>query len=140
MNADSLSIARTTLKITYSFRHLEFGLIDTSGMSEQQRREISYTVVQSQSVQQSPLQSNNSRLDDTDSSSLPRYDDLKTACNLHNHPPQLEDETGSVVIVQLPPHPNFPFACIFFYLFRACILSLSMPPIIYLKHDEFLNK
>jgi len=99
MNADSLSIARTTLKITYSFRHLEFGLIDTSGMSEQQRREISYTVVQSQSVQQSPLQSNNSRLDDTDSSSLPRYDDLKTACNLHNHPPQLEDETGSVVIV-----------------------------------------
>ncbi|KYQ55467.1 Band 4.1-like protein 4A [Trachymyrmex zeteki] len=80
-------------------KHLEFGLIDTSGMSEQQRREISYTVVQSQSVQQSPLQSNNSRLDDTDSSSLPRYDDLKTACNLHNHPPQLEDETGSVVIV-----------------------------------------
>jgi len=77
---------------------LEFGLVDTSGMSEQQRREISYTVVQSQSVQQSPLQSNNSRLDDTDSSSLPRYDDLKTA-NLHNHPPQLEDETGSVVIV-----------------------------------------
>ncbi|XP_012061831.1 PREDICTED: band 4.1-like protein 4A [Atta cephalotes] len=53
-------------------KHLEFGLIDTSGMSEQQRREISYTVVQSQSVQQSPLQSNNSRLDDTDSSSLPR--------------------------------------------------------------------
>lgn len=82
-----------------SFRHLEFGLIDTSGMSEQQRREISYTVVQSQCAQQSSLQSNNSRLDDTDSS-LPRYDDLKTACNLHNHPPpQLEDETGSVVIV-----------------------------------------
>lgn len=53
-------------------KHLEFGLVDTSGMSEQQRREISYTVVQSQSVQQSPLQSNNSRLDDTDSSSLPR--------------------------------------------------------------------
>lgn len=87
--------------ITYSFRHLEFGLVDTSGMSEQQRREISYTVVQSQSVQQSPLQSisNNSRLDDTDSSSLPRYDDLKAACNLHSHPPQMEDETGSVVIV-----------------------------------------
>lgn len=85
--------------IFFFCRHLEFGLVDTSGMSEQQRREISYTVVQSQSIQQSPLQSNNSRLDDTDSSSLPRYDDLKTACNLHNHPPQLEDETGSVVIV-----------------------------------------
>ncbi|XP_019886425.1 band 4.1-like protein 4A isoform X4 [Ooceraea biroi] len=53
-------------------KHLEFGLVDTSGMSEQQRREISYTVVQSQSVQQSSLQSNNSRLNDTDSSSLPR--------------------------------------------------------------------
>ncbi|XP_032668059.1 band 4.1-like protein 4 isoform X2 [Odontomachus brunneus] len=53
-------------------KHLEFGLVDTSGMSEQQRREISYTVVQSQSVQQSPLQTNNSRLDDIDSSSLPR--------------------------------------------------------------------
>lgn len=85
---------------TCSFRHLEFGLVDTSGMSEQQRREISYKVVQSQSAQQSSLQPNNSRLDDTDSSSLPRYDDLKTACNLHNHPPpQLEDETESVVIV-----------------------------------------
>lgn len=33
----------------FSFdRHLEFGLVDTSGMSEQQRREIAYTVVQSQ--------------------------------------------------------------------------------------------
>ncbi|CAB0033528.1 unnamed protein product [Trichogramma brassicae] len=29
-------------------KHLEFGLVDTSGMSEQQRREIAYTVVQSQ--------------------------------------------------------------------------------------------
>lgn len=86
-------------KNTYSFRHLEFGLVDTSGMSEQQRREISYTVVQSQSVQQSPLQTNNPRLDDIDSLSLPRYDDLKTVCNPHSHPPQLEDETGSVVIV-----------------------------------------
>lgn len=81
-------------------RHLEFGLVDTSGMSDQQRREIPYTVVQSQSsVQQCTLQSSNSRLDDADSSSLPRYDDLKAACDIHNHPPQLEDETGSVVIV-----------------------------------------
>lgn len=80
-------------------RHLEFGLIDTTGMSEQQRREIPYTVVQSQSAQQCTLQSSNSRLDDADSSSLPRYDDLKTSCNIHSHPPPLEDETGSVVIV-----------------------------------------
>ncbi|KAF3426388.1 hypothetical protein E2986_11863 [Frieseomelitta varia] len=54
-------------------KHLEFGLVDTSGMSDQQRREIPYTVVQSQSsVQQCTLQSSNSRLDDADSSSLPR--------------------------------------------------------------------
>ncbi|KOC70258.1 Band 4.1-like protein 4A [Habropoda laboriosa] len=53
-------------------KHLEFGLVDTTGMSEQQRREIPYTVVQSQSVQQCTLQSSNSRLDDADSSSLPR--------------------------------------------------------------------
>ncbi|RLU22013.1 hypothetical protein DMN91_006392 [Ooceraea biroi] len=63
---------RVTLFIIFDQIHLEFGLVDTSGMSEQQRREISYTVVQSQSVQQSSLQSNNSRLNDTDSSSLPR--------------------------------------------------------------------
>ncbi|KZC10010.1 Band 4.1-like protein 4A [Dufourea novaeangliae] len=53
-------------------KHLEFGLVDTTGMSEQQRREIPYTVVQAQSVQQCPLQSSNSRLDEADSSSLPR--------------------------------------------------------------------
>ncbi|XP_034171766.1 band 4.1-like protein 4 isoform X1 [Osmia lignaria lignaria] len=53
-------------------KHLEFGLIDTTGMSEQQRREIPYTVVQSQSAQQCTLQSSNSRLDDADTSSLPR--------------------------------------------------------------------
>ncbi|XP_047365074.1 band 4.1-like protein 4 isoform X1 [Vespa velutina] len=58
-------------KCTFS-RHLEFGLVDTTGMSEQQRREIPYTVVQSQSVQQCPLQSSNSRLDDAETSSLPR--------------------------------------------------------------------
>ncbi|XP_066590905.1 band 4.1-like protein 4 [Prorops nasuta] len=49
-------------------KHLEFGLIDTTGMSEQQRREIPYTVVQSQSVQQCPIQSSNPRLDDETSS------------------------------------------------------------------------
>ena len=96
-------------------RHLEFGLVDTSGMSEQQRREIPYTVVQSQtSVQQCTLQSSNSRLDDADSSSLPRYDDLKTACNIHSHPPQLEDETGSVVIVWNVSHCMW---CLFFFFF-----------------------
>ncbi|XP_012270189.1 band 4.1-like protein 4 isoform X2 [Orussus abietinus] len=53
-------------------KHLEFGLVDTTGMSEQQRREIPYTVVQSQSVPQCPLQSSNPRLDEEDASSLPR--------------------------------------------------------------------
>ena len=80
------------------YRHLEFGLVDTTGMSEQQRREISYTVVQAQKMQQYALQSSNCRLDDVDTST-PRYDDLKAAFNLHSHPPALEDETESVVIV-----------------------------------------
>ena len=123
------------------YRHLEFGLVDTSGMTEQQRREIPYTVVQSQSsVQQCTLQSSNSRLDDADSSSLPRYDDLKMACNIQSHPPQLEDETGSVVIVWNFSHCMRCFFFFFFFnLLRACTWStLSMPPIIYLKHDRSL--
>ncbi|XP_015609594.1 band 4.1-like protein 4 isoform X2 [Cephus cinctus] len=53
-------------------RHLEFGLVDTTGMSEQQRREIPYTVVQAQNVPQCPVQSSNPRLDDGDATSLPR--------------------------------------------------------------------
>lgn len=80
------------------FRHLEFGLVDTTGMSEQQRREIPYTVIQSQIAMQCNLQSSNNRLNSNDSS-VPRYDDLKTTYSLQSHPPSLEDETGSVVIV-----------------------------------------
>lgn len=84
-------------RMTIFCRHLEFSLVDTTGMSDQQRREISYTVVQSQGIQQNILQSSN-RLDNVDTSA-PRYDDLRAAFNLYNHPPPLEDETESVVIV-----------------------------------------
>ena len=81
------------------YRHLEFGLVDTTGMSEQQRREIPYMVVQSQAIQQQiALQASNCRLDDVDTS-VSRYDDLKAASNLHSHHSLLEDETESVVIV-----------------------------------------
>ncbi|XP_043477923.1 band 4.1-like protein 4 isoform X2 [Leptopilina heterotoma] len=52
-------------------KHLEFSLVDTTGMSEQQRREISYTVVQSQGIQQNILQSSN-RLDNIVDTSAPR--------------------------------------------------------------------
>lgn len=67
-------------------------------MSEQQRREIPYTVVQSQSVPQCLLQSSNMRLEEPEATSPPRYDDLKMGCTHYNHPP-IEDDTGSVVIV-----------------------------------------
>lgn len=76
---------------------MEFGLIDTTGMSEQQRREIPYTIVQSQAgvqaIQNPPI----SRSEDLEATALPRYDDIKTSCVLHG--PPIEDETGSVVIV-----------------------------------------
>ncbi|XP_043279671.1 band 4.1-like protein 4 isoform X1 [Venturia canescens] len=53
-------------------KHLEFGLIDTTGMSEQQRREIPYTIVQSQSVPQCLLHTSNSRLEETEATLPPR--------------------------------------------------------------------
>lgn len=87
----------------FRFRHLEFGLIDTTGMSEQQRREIPYTIVQSaQSVVQTSQISATSRGDDQLEPAavpIPRYDDLGTSCVLHSPPAPIEDETGSVVIV-----------------------------------------
>ncbi|XP_034938241.1 band 4.1-like protein 4 isoform X2 [Chelonus insularis] len=50
-------------------KHFEFGLIDTTGMTEQQRREIPYTVVQTQAISQNYSLSSNLRLDiDTTSS------------------------------------------------------------------------
>lgn len=91
------------------FRHLEFSLIDTTGMSEQQRREIPYTVVQSQHNSYLPVPSacpiqstGNLRLDngDGDVSSPARYDDHQTInCNQYNHPICLDDDAGSIVIV-----------------------------------------
>lgn len=81
------------------YRHLEFSLVDTTGMSEQQRREISYTVIQSQGMQQQNILQSINRLDNNVDTSAPRYDDLRAAFNFYSHPPTLEDETESVVIV-----------------------------------------
>ncbi|KAK0170006.1 hypothetical protein PV328_010621 [Microctonus aethiopoides] len=53
-------------------KHLEFGLIDTSGMSEQQRREIAYTVVKTPGIPQGLPPPNNLRLNDVDVTSPPR--------------------------------------------------------------------
>lgn len=77
---------------------MEFGLIDTSGMSEQQRREIAYTVVKTPGIPQGLPPPNNLRLNDVDVTSPPRYDDLKKTSTHFNHSP-IDDETGSVVIV-----------------------------------------
>lgn len=70
-------------------------------MSEQQRREISYKVIKTQSKLKNHQQLNdNNHVNDIDSSSSPpRYDDIKkTSSHFNNHPP-LEDDTGSIVIV-----------------------------------------
>ncbi|XP_046751668.1 band 4.1-like protein 4 isoform X1 [Diprion similis] len=54
-------------------KHLEFGLIDTTGMSEQQRREIPYTIVQSsQSVVQNSQIPPIPRSEDVETTALPR--------------------------------------------------------------------
>ncbi|XP_044017169.1 band 4.1-like protein 4 isoform X2 [Aphidius gifuensis] len=59
-------------------RHLEFSLVDTSGMSEQQRREISYKVIQTQSKLQNHHQADNNHGNDIDLSP-PRIVDCSRA-------------------------------------------------------------
>lgn len=65
-------------------------------MSEQQRREISYKVIQTQSKLHH--QADNNHGNDIDLSP-PRYDDLKKTSSHYNNYPSLEDDTGSIVIV-----------------------------------------
>lgn len=66
-------------------------------MTEEQRREIAYTVVKSQATPQNLSHLSNLHLD-IDTTVSTRYDDLKKTSTHFSHS-LLEDDTESVVIV-----------------------------------------